>query len=567
MIVTLILISRSDFFTHYCLYPASSSTTTSTSIQQLLLLSRWLPFSKDHLPPLLQLRVPSRFPLRGPATTHSIFNGRPISERRLFLRGGPLVDFLDFLNAHYDGICRIVQPDGMVNHHFDELREDVINQIDQLLGPHAFELFSQSQGDATKACWAALTEGVDEKLASSEDHCRWSRLNPNKTFALLPDSGLNYSFAQPGHAEANIGYGIPELMVRAVQRSPEIQYRSGKAKSSIKSISIGNVEITKPQPVDKFRDWEEYMRSVRETIRPSLVELHASVGNTHVPEGSRYGGFFAEPRVVSASRLEHRRRREQLSTQSLDPQTPSPRPVQDTRDRQQGHHGSAGLLFGQSMPSKLITLPNHSQLLNRINDDDLQQENKEWPSAEADRYQERFAYESSTLNGSKSYLTQMNRLPYEIFLGAEDASYAMAFCFLHHQNSGPIYQESMVNYLLILANFSIAAERFSRDSCGPESMQRVLAKTRESLWQRVGIKEFSSEHTATRTNQTTWAKECRTILRGLSQARCKFDSYPMRELGQKLPPKVYSRKEMMEMMGKQSTKMSNQPKRPMVFIR
>ncbi|KAK8094321.1 hypothetical protein PG997_001006 [Apiospora hydei] len=122
----------------------------------------------------------------------------------------------------------------------------------------------------------------------------------------------------------------------------------------------------------------------------------------------------------------------------------------------------------------------------------------------------------------------------------EDVTYAMAQIWLAQQRSGPIYQNSKTNYFIILANLSIAAERFSRESCGPEAMEKIVEATRELLWLRVGIKESSPEQTnatSARTSKQTpsLAKDCRIILRGLYKAHEEFDHYPMGEEGQKLP--------------------------------
>ncbi|KAK8094322.1 hypothetical protein PG997_001007 [Apiospora hydei] len=326
--------------------------------------------------------------MRGPATTtRSVLNSRLVSGRTPpFLRGGPLVDLLDFLNTHYDGIRRITAPDSPDE--FDEIRKEIIIQLERLLGPHAYDLFYKPQDHTARGLWSHLMQCVDEKLALGQDHARWSRLNPNKVYALLPGTGLNYSFAQPGHAEANVGYGVPEWMVRAVQRSTEIQYRAKPDPSQI-TISIRTIEnYDKPQPKSELDDWREYCLSVREAMRPPLRMLHASEGNYHPISVGCRDADAPMPRVVSTSLLEHQRLREQqavpsLSLNALDLHTPST-PVYDPIDQQHGHHHSIGLLFGECIPSHFTTLPSHSALLDRISDEELEQENKEWPSAEAD---------------------------------------------------------------------------------------------------------------------------------------------------------------------------------------
>ncbi|KAK8039010.1 hypothetical protein PG993_007421 [Apiospora rasikravindrae] len=315
--------------------------------------------------------------MRGSATTHPILNCRPVSRTQPILRGSPLVDFLDFLNTHYDGICRITHPNAPTD--FEETREEIIQQLEQLLGPHAYDLFHKPQGYEARGLWSHLLRGVEVKLANGQDHTRWSKLNPNKVYSLLPGSGLNYSFAQPGHAEANIGYGIPEWMVRAVQRSTEIQYRA-KADPSRANISIGNIEkFNKPQPKNEFQEWREYCLAIRESMRPALRELEVPKED-YVPSSEGRELIPPLPRGVSTSRLEHQRLREQqavpsLDLDALDLHTPSG-PAYDPIDQQHGHHHSVGLLFGECIPSRFATIPSHSEFLDRISDEDLKQENK-----------------------------------------------------------------------------------------------------------------------------------------------------------------------------------------------
>ncbi|KAK8039009.1 hypothetical protein PG993_007420 [Apiospora rasikravindrae] len=164
----------------------------------------------------------------------------------------------------------------------------------------------------------------------------------------------------------------------------------------------------------------------------------------------------------------------------------------------------------------------------------------------------------------------MSRLPFDIFLEAEDINYAMAYRWLKQQRGGPIYQNSEVNYLIILANLSIAAERFSRDSRGPEVMEDIMEQTREGLWLRLGIKESSPEHrnASSRTiKQTPLAKQCRIILRGLHKAHDEFDHYPIDVEGQWLLGNMYSRRELAEITGKKPANMNCPPKKQMVFFR
>lgn len=510
------------------------------------------------------------FSLRAPATTLSPENGHLVFNGLLTLRGAPLVDFLDFLNVHFDSIRRILHPDSVDGpeaavfpdqNYYEVLRDDIIALLNEILGPRAFELFFQPQSVQAGELWDSLMSGVHEKTVNSEDHARWSKLNPNKTYALLPGSGLNYSFAQPGHAEANIGYGVPEWMVRAKQRSPELQSR---ATFGDKMPICRHIEERSPgsnndgEDDEEIIDWAQYLRDLREEIRPSLRERHPTQGNTR-----RDSVGFIDAinhftfQAVLAGRVGQQR------AHSFDLHTPS-RSAQDPRDRQSGYQASTGLLFGHSIPSSVIDIPNQAKLLGHIHDVYLKYESKAWPSVEADQYQARFAYGSTTLSGAKSYLAEMSKVPRAAFEVVEDITYHMAYRYLQKQMRGPIHQESTVNYLISLTNLSIAVERFSRDSRGPEDMENILENTRNSLWKVLGIQECSPEQTSPRPKKMSWAKECHVILNGLHKAHTEFEKYSLDGQGPNIGQFIHSRK---HMPNEQSGSRSCQPQRTMVFFR
>lgn len=199
------------------------------------------------------------------------------------------------------------------------------------------------------------------------------------------------------------------------------------------------------------------------------------------------------------------------------------------------------------MPSVVLDFPNHARLLDRIHEEDLSWETKEWPSADADQFQERFAYGSTTLGGARSYLAEMSKVPLDDFIHVEDITYDMGYRWLQQQLHGPIYKESTVNYVICLINMAFASERFSRDSRGPEEMENILQRTRDSLWKLAGIQECSPEQTTPRPKQRSWAKECRVILNGLHKAHSEFENYPPDGQVQTLGRYIYSRERGNEM--------------------
>ncbi|KAK7977759.1 hypothetical protein PG996_003810 [Apiospora saccharicola] len=444
------------------------------------------------------------FSLRAPATILSPENGHLVFNKLPNLRGTPLVKLLDFLNVHFDSLRRILHPDSVDGpeaaaafpdgNSYEELRNDIIQLLDEILGPRAFELFFEPESPHAGDYWDALMSGVNEKMANSENHARWSKLIPHKLYALLPGSGLNYSFAQPGHAEANIGYGLPEWMTRAVQRSPEIQSRAD---------SNEDLSIYRPRPEDdddddddELNDWAEYLRELREEIRPTLGERNPSQANLHLVGNSIVDTIdhFTDLAISPHRRAERQPHRQRQRAHSFDLHTPS-RSAQDPRDRQTGHDAFTGLLFGHSIPSVAIDFPDHARLLGHIHDEDLEWESKMWPSSEADQYQERFAYGSTTLSGALSYLTEMSKLPQDLFTQVEDVTHEMGYRYLQEHLGGPLYQESRANYLIILTNVCIANQRYSRNAHATKEMEKFLGKARNCFWDMLGIQECSPEHT------------------------------------------------------------------------
>ncbi|KAK6824982.1 hypothetical protein PG987_012476 [Apiospora arundinis] len=543
----------------------------------------------------------SMVPIHGLDATISGLNGS-LESHTPPLRGAHLVDLLDFLNTHFDTLRLILKPKdadkataASFPANFEELREHVSAKLYLLLGIHAFDLFLRPESDNAKELWDTLMKGVSFRTAMSENHGRWAKVNPNKIYALFEEAGMHYHFSQPGHAETNIGYGVPLWMAHAVPRSPEFQSRpkddTGEAVSieeaETPTRSRRSSSSTSPEWPNEIHDGGMGVYQLMESFqmmgfrRPPLRELHPSDGNLHLLKDKTDFESFT-PQVYSISEFERLQEFRELSAHketpslaSLDLHPTSCRPIQeDPRGRQDGHHKSAGLLFSDTLPLALVTIPRHAQLLNSISDDDLLITEKEWPSAEADQFQKRFAYESYSPAGAKSFLTDLSRLPDDKLALGDDILDAMICKFVNdfqRQDTGPISRTSAINKLIVTINAYITKDHVAHDIDNPWPKEDFCEMARYFLSEQ-GILEFSQEEhaagtaaTATPTKQMSLARECQVILKGLREAHCKVEDHPSGARGKK-PSGTASRSPVTN-AGKNVGKQSARPKKAMIFFR